>query len=84
MIIILKTPYVIWTLGFPIEMDAGLYHLMIEGKLRVITFNGLGAQTAQQIQRLRPIPTYTAVLASGPAMIDIIDVVGYLLCNFSV
>lgn len=61
-------------------MDAGLYHLMMDGKLRVITFNGLGAQTAQQIQRLRPIPTYTAVLASGQAMIDIMDVVyTYLL-----
>lgn len=56
-------------------MNAGLYHLMMDGMLRVITYNGLGAQTAQQIQRLRPIPTYTAVLASGKALIDIMDVV---------
>lgn len=52
----------------------GLYQLIRDARIRVIAYAGLSAQTAQRIQRLRPVPTYTLVLAPGPAMLDIVDV----------
>lgn len=57
----------------PTELTAGLYQLLEDSQLRVIVFNGMNTQTADQIRRIRPVPTYCAILATGDNMIGIVQ-----------
>lgn len=57
------------------RLTEALYELMQDSVMRVVAFNGLTAETAARLQRLRPMPTYTMLFApSGPAALDWLDV----------
>lgn len=56
-----------------IELNEGLYQLLEDSLLRVIVFNGLNSETAEKIKRLRPMPTYSAILATGNNMLQIAE-----------
>lgn len=55
------------------DLTAGLYQLLEDSELRVIVFNGMNTETAEQIRRIRPVPTYCAILASGDNMLGIVQ-----------
>lgn len=55
-------------------LTEGLYQLMHDSLIRCIAYAGLSAQTAQRIQRLRPVPTYTMIVAGAQTAADMLDV----------
>lgn len=65
--------FLTFTNRFFTELNEGLYQLLQDSLLRVITFNGMNEQTAIKIQKLRPRPTYSAILATGENMLKIIE-----------
>lgn len=55
-------------------LTEGLYELMQDSLIRCIAYAGLSAQTAQRMQRLRPVPAYTMLVAGAQAAADMLDV----------